>query len=70
MGVTTVHPPSFILSRTVCLTAAEEIGVSLGTHSFWQEHSEAGSSVAMETPSVAKLFCFAGSLCLLITMLN
>lgn len=59
MGVTTVHPPWLILSRTVCLTAAEEIGDSLGTHSFWQKRSEAGSRVTMETLSVAKLFCFA-----------
>jgi hypothetical protein len=49
---------------------AKEIRASLDTYSLAQGCSDAGSSVAMETPSVAKLFSFEGSLCLLIPMQN
>lgn len=59
----------FRLSRTASLTA-KEFRASLDTHSLAQGCSDARSSVAMETPSVAKLLSSESSLCLLIMVLN
>lgn len=55
------HLPWFLLSKAVGLTAAKGIRASLGTHSLSYRCSDAGN-VAMETPSVAKLFSSGDSL--------
>lgn len=50
------HSIWLLLRKAVGLKSAQEIRASLGTHSLSFGCSDAGSSVAMETPSVATLF--------------